>query len=719
VLKPYSLRSELLTPVEGEQPVTVVPVETNDLDWTLPKANVSRKIFVNVSGFFFQQSYGKTWLTGRVVEKVQVEYNMSYYDRGSMLYGPPEEIKNATAGARLFVDEVFSQLHWTAQNITDHVIVMYAGGYSLHPHHHYRTVTCGRQSFHIEYSVVPENRSVATIAHEIAHGFGLDDLYNKDKNRDSDPVSGWGLMAHSGFDYRISDMCGYSRMRLGWIEDDQFVHVQSSSIHELHGINSRIAGNKLLVVRLDYWRYFLIESRIENEYEPGVLVTLLDGSRPTGGYGRLEVVRPFDAVELYSSYHALLKEGEQYIDPTYDIGIEVLTEDASSFQVEVTFGIDTSATQRSIGLPGNVKNVTATTLDNSTSLLAVTVANETSGVNNVLLYRYGDSLVLHQKSHHDYSCLNPVILTHENEYLLVYEQVNGTRHSIVMQSENTKYIASEDDDARHPSIHRSYRNLYLAYENHTRDGIDIVVRSKSASSWLDSAVPHPDSSCNVYPNANGTPHSPRLIDGNNDVSLAYLRSGQNNDSFEFRYDIEAEPALELKRQRISSFDIYSRTTYRFVISLSDSTENRSEIFHYNGYFDEIEKVQECKGIIVGVFGFLGIWHGYSSGSTFYLDRSWDGYKEQGIQIQLDLANATPLAITLSSDSGTPCMFLCSVSGSELELTRFYISTLSIRPWHVEALPGFQLIGIIAFWCTVVILIHVEAGKRVYDIISNQ
>ncbi len=202
-------------------------------------------------------------------------------------------------------------------------------GNDRHPHSHrfsieawtgesFETNDVGHEGFSIlidDYVIMPalacDNQTMIQIgvnSHEIAHAFGLPDLYDSRKPSDSSGIGGWGLMASGswGGDGNSSPetpthMTAWSKEFLGWvtprvIEDDQTeVRIEPFST----------TGD---VVRVDYSdaadpediKYLLLEFRTTDGFDAslvssGLLVTEINNSRVQGGLQNNSVNgEPFD-----------------------------------------------------------------------------------------------------------------------------------------------------------------------------------------------------------------------------------------------------------------------------------------------------------------------------------------------------------------------------------------------------------------------------------------
>ena len=116
-------------------------------------------------------------------------------------------------------------------------------------------VEVGNTKRDCETSTAPEMFSWGTVAHEIAHGFGLHDLYNKDpSNCWSTFLGEFGLMSSSGFHCGINGMCAYSKISLGWIQPNEILDVSTNASVRLIRIEEWGEGFRVVRIPIDRWR---------------------------------------------------------------------------------------------------------------------------------------------------------------------------------------------------------------------------------------------------------------------------------------------------------------------------------------------------------------------------------------------------------------------------------------------------------------------------------
>ncbi|MDP3773264.1 MAG: M6 family metalloprotease domain-containing protein [Gemmatimonadales bacterium] len=130
---------------------------------------------------------------------------------------------------------------------------------------------------------------IGTIAHEMGHGLGLDDLYdtNPDDGDDSEGVGHWGLMGSGGFATPLSpaSMEAFSRAELGWIA------VRALTLPGSYQLGPTAVGDTAFLIRPTVanlrGEYFLLENRqaalsdtaLIRSKGPGLLIWHVDSTK--------------------------------------------------------------------------------------------------------------------------------------------------------------------------------------------------------------------------------------------------------------------------------------------------------------------------------------------------------------------------------------------------------------------------------------------------------
>ncbi len=659
--------------VTGAIQITVIPVYFPDCPPTLPLANISSMIFGNISDYFFEESYGAVWLTGSVLDWFSVENNRSFYVRGS-LNSPDSEIrKNASEGCSLFREEVEDQFTMIESNFTEHILILYSGGSSIHPHHRVLTVDVDDVSRNCETSIAPELYSFGTITHEIAHGLGLHDLYNKDKlNCWSTFMGSYDLMSNAGSGHSISGMCAYSKISLGWIKPSEILDININSTVRLLRIEEWGEGPRVIRIPIDRWRYYLVEVQYYWQAS-GILISRVDRSRDTGGYGRVEIVR--SALGVQRIEHSLFTEHQKFIDPYLGLTIEVIENDDPWHEVGISFApVDTPLI---VSLPidvGEVQNVTSVVDLNGTSYFAVCAMNSTTQLRNIHLFRFTDTLEYISHTPFSNDTINPVLVSGYDGILLIFEVLQANKHTIVAQFNETTIIVSGDDDAHNPTAAFSGNGVYVAYENHTDLFPSIVVRKGSSHSWESGISFFEESSSMVRPTEDGFPHSPNLCPANNHAVLTYLWSGEDQNDLKFKWDIDSLN-ITLRFENVESFVVEPLSEYSLFISITLSN-GTTTVYYWKSWEDQPELVNSHRGIGVGVVPILGLWEGYRIEERCVLTRVWDRWYSQGASMEFYIGSARFLTADFCSLYGSTALSTVCVDEGSITIRIWPILSLS-------------------------------------------
>jgi M6 family metalloprotease-like protein len=703
--------------IMGEINITVIPVRLPDIEPTTSLSNLSRLVFETLNSYFLNQSYGKAWLSGRIINWIDVPRNSSYYDRGSLQSLDSVAKRNASEGVKLFRNDALSQITWTRSNFTRHVILVYSGRSTIHPHHRKMDVLVDGNSEEFEVSVVPELYSLATIAHEIAHGFDLHDLYNKPGSDRLGPYMGrWALMGSTSGMY-LPSMCGYSRSSIGWIESNEIVDVSANSTHTLIGLSVSGEGKRLLRIVIDDWRYYLVEARTNRENNSGILITRVDLSRNTGGYGRVELIRSYRGSELYDTKYSAFRTGDRYTDGQNGIIISNLQGTADSFIVEVGFAVLEAPTIEKHSLPiGTVIDVDSVTLSNGTTYFAFCGINYTTGERGIHLYRWDVKLVLITRTPAANDTFNPVLVAEEDAIMLIYESIYDGKHHIIANFSNRTILVSGQDDARNPSATTTLNhNLYVGYENRTSDENSIIVRKASNRDWNEWTYFSYQPSMKVVVNVNGTPSSPMLRPANNDVIMAYLRNTTQGATLELIWDMHSpNDVVKFGTSRVLAYDISILTEYRMFISITHGSHNQNStsINYWGPYLDEVEVIATHEGVVVGSAVLLGFWQGYQTGDTFHIHELWNSYKQPGDHFVENVDNEVPMEIGLCSFHGTTTIFSITSTKVEVFIRLWLVSSVSegAEPSLFEAIFS-SIIGIV-FVSILALAIHLGVDVKI-------
>ncbi len=167
--------------------LVVVPIEFSDR--TLGDGDLSKLFFGGVAGYYAGASGGRFKLAGSVEARVALDLERSRFER--------RDLAKATAGLPA----------------CDGVAFVAAGGIAprgtpLWPHR--GVVRAGERS--LDYLLVPEDASVAIIAHEVMHLLGFADKYDDEKASVAD-----ACILGTGYSTKTPPPpCAECRVHLGW-----------------------------------------------------------------------------------------------------------------------------------------------------------------------------------------------------------------------------------------------------------------------------------------------------------------------------------------------------------------------------------------------------------------------------------------------------------------------------------------------------------------------
>ena len=313
----------------GEQQVAVVLASFPNYS---PEHNVSEIndwVFQNVSQMIYEISYGRTWLTGKVIGWVRLSKNIEeYYEQ--------QIVKEAVRLSDPFVD--FSKFN--------RLLVIHSGpsyqltGNSSYPETSWSNLvvpTMDLRTF-VDYMLVSERASVYSILHELCHSLGAVDLYNVPKSFDLNPetndsyIGTWCLMGEG-----LTQMCLFNKLKVGFIRDSEVFHLGSGSATlELIGISeSKMGFRGVRFNRHNDSKYYLIEARtavgLDRYVREGVVVTVVDESREPG-YGIVDFV---SSCENGSIKRGAFRVGDSFYDRENGFVMHVNSRTKHGFNITV------------------------------------------------------------------------------------------------------------------------------------------------------------------------------------------------------------------------------------------------------------------------------------------------------------------------------------------------------------------------------------------------
>ncbi|MBO89735.1 MAG: hypothetical protein CMP14_09460 [Rickettsiales bacterium] len=302
--------------IDPNERVVVVLVETTDIKMSQPNSYFEDLIFGGSYGsmdhYFSEVTYGYTDISGVVLGPVRLSNRLSHYDNGvngDKFGNIREGVEEAISLADALID--FSPYDQDNDGFVDNIMVVFAGesdssngdsdgdGYpadigAVWPHAwglypSYNTndgVSVG------DYFSCTEMCPMGTYAHEIAHNFGLPDLYDYDGS--SSGIGQWGLM---GGGNHLKDSSGnsnpahlnaWSKQELGLLEPT-LVDTSSSQSYTLGASSS---NPDALKIEISSGEYYLIEYRSTGAsnydaaiHSSGVLIWHIDEDKCIGVHG--------------------------------------------------------------------------------------------------------------------------------------------------------------------------------------------------------------------------------------------------------------------------------------------------------------------------------------------------------------------------------------------------------------------------------------------------
>ncbi|MCH1527686.1 MAG: M6 family metalloprotease domain-containing protein, partial [Candidatus Poseidoniaceae archaeon] len=216
--------------IDPNERVVVVLVETTDIKMSKSNSYFENLLFGGSYGsmdhYFSEVTYGYTDISGVVLGPVRLSHRLSHYDDGSSKHGNIRDaVEEAVSLADASID--FSPYDQDNDGVVDNIMVVFAGesdssnddadgdgaapdvgavwphAWGLYPSYNSNDgVSIG------DYFSCTEECPMGTYAHEIAHNFGLPDLYDYDEPpHASSGIGQWGLM---GGGNHLKDSAGNS-----------------------------------------------------------------------------------------------------------------------------------------------------------------------------------------------------------------------------------------------------------------------------------------------------------------------------------------------------------------------------------------------------------------------------------------------------------------------------------------------------------------------------
>lgn len=291
--------------IDANEKVVVILAETSDEKMSYSKSHFEDILFGGTGGsmdhYFSEVTYGYTDMTGIVLGPFRLPKTLTYYDPGDE-DNIWEAIEDAVSLADSSVD--FSIYDQDGDGLVDNLMIIFAGENdatngggsdpgAIWPHKwqlgstHYTNDGVGVK----KYFACAQSCNMGTYAHEIAHNFGLPDLYDYDKS--SSGIGSWGLMGSGNYLLKNgapnpSHFSAWSKQELGLLEPT-VVDIEVSQSYTLDAASS---SPDVLKIPITSSEYYLIEYRsTEASYydaaihSSGILIWHIDEDKCIGVHG--------------------------------------------------------------------------------------------------------------------------------------------------------------------------------------------------------------------------------------------------------------------------------------------------------------------------------------------------------------------------------------------------------------------------------------------------
>lgn len=366
----------------GVQRVLVLAVSFPGVPTDMPLRKVKERALDNVADYYAKASYGKTTVVGEVKGWYQLPRPLEDYKVS------PYNINVDPARVRHLLEDAFSAAEKEVSfNQYNHIIVVVGVrtspgvgygmiAYSANPGMLRRglmrkggarmetIITRGGQSFNRGIIVVAQNALLGHIVHDLAHAIGgivdgkrpIPDLYDTVAQGKAGPLTHesypkfayfmgpWDVMSQhfTKRDQPPPGMSSFTRLRMGWIGDDQVVRVSPG---ESRAVTLQPLGTSrgILVIRVPGRgsTYYLLENRQELPGDPampatGLLVLHVDESREDGD-GIVRVVDANPKVPHFDAATFGVGLGQTpSVNLSRDVAVEVLWQQNMDLTVMVT-----------------------------------------------------------------------------------------------------------------------------------------------------------------------------------------------------------------------------------------------------------------------------------------------------------------------------------------------------------------------------------------------
>ncbi len=321
----------------GAQRIIVVQVGFSDLRPLTPRYLLYDLVFNQLDAYVRENSLGRSWIEGDVAEHpVQLNSTLSdyYLRRGeSTLY----EFR------RLAVDAIRSSSKVVNYGGYDRLILIFAGNVSAVWVNDLDVRVSDKAAWRQAIVVGEENLSLAVLAHELGHEFGLPDLYADEKSLATKEgpyrVGTWCIMSYSS---NLIGMCAWSRLKLGWLASSEVTELLpgQNAVVQLAPTTAPVDGQRALKIKITDSKYFLAEVRTKtgsdlNIPAEGMLVNFIDESS-TPNQVRLQDAHPFTETLRDAAFSMSTGGNPVFMDQETGRAIVILGKQNQIYKIHVT-----------------------------------------------------------------------------------------------------------------------------------------------------------------------------------------------------------------------------------------------------------------------------------------------------------------------------------------------------------------------------------------------
>ena len=188
---------------------------------------------------------------------------------------------------------------------------------------------------------IGDPKKINFTTHEVGHIIGLTHIYDY---YNPNSLAPWDFMGNV---FSMTDLIGWNKFYLSWIEDNQVNCLSSGSVfpnvHLLTSVGSQSSGTKMVIIKLSPKSALGIETRRQTELDKlksdqeGVIVYKIDTTKVSGS-GAIKVLSKLNKIVSDSNGNAVplstLTQGESFTTEGYTI--KVLKRAASGDFVSIT-----------------------------------------------------------------------------------------------------------------------------------------------------------------------------------------------------------------------------------------------------------------------------------------------------------------------------------------------------------------------------------------------